>query len=62
VSLSAVVPRPGGIGDFTAPLMDGEIRISASNHKPMDGIAIDDPTDFTSEFFERCHNDLRTTI
>jgi hypothetical protein len=55
MSFTAVVPGSGRVGGFRIPPVHGKIGISASNHKPVDGIGGNESTDFTPEFLHRCH-------
>ena len=55
MSFTAVVPGSGGVGGLGIPPVHGKIEISASNHKPVDGIGGNESTDFTPEFLHRCH-------
>jgi hypothetical protein len=52
MSFTAVVPGASRIGGFRIPPVHGKFGISASNHKPVGGIAGHDSTDFTSEFLQ----------
>jgi hypothetical protein len=49
------MPGSRRVGRFSVLPMDGKIRISTSNHEPVDGIRGHESTDFTPEFPQRCH-------
>ena len=55
MSCTAVMPCSGGIGSLGIPSVHGQVRISTSNHEPVNGIARHDSTDLTSEFPPGCH-------
>jgi hypothetical protein len=48
--LSAVMPCPSRIGRLGAPFDNSEIRVSALNHEPMNGIGGYYSTNLTTEF------------
>jgi hypothetical protein len=49
------VPCAGCICGLRVPFENGELRIAALNHKPVNRIAGYCSADFTSEFLKRCH-------
>ena len=51
----AEVPCSGRIGGLRVPFENGELRIAALNHKPVNRITGYRAADFTSEFLKRCH-------
>jgi hypothetical protein len=55
MGLSAVVPGPSRIGRLGAPFHNSEVRVSAFNHEPVNGIGGYYSADFTTEFAYRCH-------
>ena len=55
MSLAAVVPGSGRVSSLGIPAVHSKLGISAEDHKPVDGIAGDDSTDFTSEFLQSSH-------
>jgi hypothetical protein len=55
MSLTAIVPGSRRVGCFRVPPVDSKIGITTSNHEPVNGIRGHEPTDFTTEFAQRCH-------
>jgi hypothetical protein len=51
VPLTAEMAGRRAISRFQVPLMYGEFRVAALNHKPVDGIRGHDPTNLALEFF-----------
>ena len=58
VAFSAEVACFSRTGSLSVPSKNRELRISALNHKPVNGIAGHRPADLTSEFLQRCHKFL----
>jgi hypothetical protein len=55
VGFAAEMAGSGAIGGGQIPLDDGELLISALDHKPMDGIVTDDAANLALEFLQTRH-------
>jgi hypothetical protein len=58
MGLSAKVPCPICIGRLGVPFDNSEVRVSALNHEPVNGICGYYSADFTTEFAYCCHDFL----
>ena|SRR5215469_17418653 len=53
MGLAAIVTCAMGFRGVCVPPQDGQLRITALNHKPVSGMVSDGSADFTPEFFQR---------
>ena len=56
MGLAAVVPCPGRIGGLGVPFDNSEVRVSALNHEPVNGVGGYPSADFTTKFAYRRHS------